>query len=383
MLDSPFQTAHRPTCARIDLAAFRRNLDFVRQRVGPKVKVVAVVKAHAYGHGMKVLAREALAWGADFLGVATVDEALELRETAGFSRTPILLLGPTMPTDADALVAASISTAVGTPELLKAMFQAGESRTIVPRIHLKIDTGMGRYGFAPHHHDSFLAFGKMPGALEGLMTHFSVSDGTSAEEIAYTNQQMDAFERVAAAVRSLGMTPILHAANSGGVLHHPRSFYDMVRPGMMLYGANPDPHGAEFPLHQVMTLATRIVAIHEHRAGDAISYGRTYRMPRDGRVAILPVGYGDGLPRILSNKMSVLLRGRRLAQSGRICMDQTMVDVTELPEAAVGDEVVLYGSQGGERIALEEVARLATTIPYEITCQVGRRVPREYSGSIA
>lgn len=368
----------RPTVATISLAAFRHNLDEIRRRVGAPRGIMAIVKANAYGHGMSAMAREAVKWGVQALGVATTDEALELRETQGCGEIPILVMGPTLPADAEVLLRNDISVAIGNIGLLREHLAAGRRLDMLPRLHVKIDTGMGRYGFRQDDLSFLDELKAMPQALEGVMTHFSVSDETDEESRAYTDQQSLRFAAVVREIHKVGLRPVIHASNSGGVLHHATAHFEMVRPGMILYGANPDPNGEALPLRQVMTLSTRIVSIHAHAKGDPISYGRTYRMQRDGRIGILPIGYGDGLPRSLGNRGYALVAGRRVPIRGRVCMDQTMIDLSESPGVQVGDEVVLYGSQGTEQISLEEVARLAGTIAYEITCQVGRRVPRAY-----
>ncbi len=371
--------AHRPTIAEIDLGAFRANLDRARSLVGPRVKIIAVVKADAYGHGMQACAREAVAWGAEMLAVATVDEALTLRETKGFSKTPVLLMGPSFPEDARDLARARISVAVGNSEVLEANLAECRRLGAPGRLHLKIDTGMGRYGFSPGETVEIICgLGRDAGHLEGLMTHYSASDSGKPVDCEYTQQQTRRLRIIASANRSVGLSFFTHAANSGAVLHHPDTHFDAVRPGVMLYGTHPDPAVFDETLRPVMSLKTRVISIHDHIAGDAISYGRTYCMPRDGRVGILPLGYGDGLPRSLGNRARVLIRGKRVPIIGRVCMDQVMIDLTDVKEAVVGDEVVLYGAQGSERIGIEEAARIAGTITYEITCQVGKRVPRRW-----
>jgi len=373
----PLSSGHRPTRAVVDCAAFASNLDFVRRKVGKAPAIMAVVKADGYGHGMMAMARTALRWGAQCIGVATVDEALCLRESDGFADVPIMLVGPSFPGDAEALQRARISVAVGNMALLESHLGMAEKLGAPPRIHLKFDTGMGRYGFHFEDASPLELIARTPSHLEGMMTHLSVSDESAADSVAYTNLQLDRFEALCDRARRAGLSFITHAANSGAVLHHPRAHYDLVRPGVMLYGSNPEPaDGPVEGLRQVMTLATRIVSIHDHAEGDCISYGRTYRMARPGRVGILPLGYGDGFPRSLGNKAQVIVRGRRVSIVGRVCMDQTMIDITDIPEARVGDAVVLYGYDGSERIPLEEVARHAGTITYEITCQLGKRVPR-------
>ncbi|MEQ8819480.1 MAG: alanine racemase [Sumerlaeia bacterium] len=379
----------RPTRATIDLSAIRHNLSTVRELSGPAARVFAVVKADAYGHGMLAVAREALAWGADALAVATPDEALCLRESPGIGEAEILIVGPTMPADAAELQCAGIAVAIGNRPLMEAHLAEGRRRNAAPKMHLHLDTGMGRFGFGPAEWDGALdAMAREAGAFAGLMTHFSVSDSGVPDDVEYTGKQIQDFAAVAALVRDRGPRPIVHAANSGAIIRHPAATFDAVRPGIMLYGAQPDPvhrvPGIE--LRQPMTLRTQVVSIHSHAERDSISYGRKYRMPRDGRIGLLPVGYGDGLPRAYGatgqgDGGRVLIGGRRVPIVGRVCMDQTLIDLTPFPDVAVGDEVVLYGAQGPEFVSTEEVAGIVGTIPYEITCQVGRRIPREWTGA--
>jgi len=371
--------AHRPTIAEIDLGAFRANLDRVSALVGPRVKVIAVVKADAYGHGMQACAREAVAWGAEMLAVATVDEALTIRETKGFSKTPILLMGPSFPDDARDLAKARICVGVGNAQVLEANLAECRRSGSPGRIHLKIDTGMGRYGFPPGEAIEIIGgLGRDAAHLEGLMSHYSVSDSGKPEDLDFTQQQTRRLRIIAEANRNMGLSFFTHAANSGAVLHHADAHFDAVRPGVMLYGTHPDPMVVDETLRPVMSLKSRVISIHNHSAGSPISYGRTYTMPRDGRVGILPIGYGDGYPRCMGNRARVLIHGRRVPVIGRVCMDQVMIDLTDVDRAAVGDEVVLYGAQGSERMGIEEVARIAGTITYEITCQIGKRVPRRW-----
>jgi alanine racemase len=238
---------------------------------------------------------------------------------------------------------------------------------------------MGRYGFAPGEAVEIIGgLGRDAAHLEGLMSHYSVSDSGKPADQEFTQQQTRRLRIIANANKSMGLSFFTHAANSGAVLHHPDAHFDAVRPGVMLYGTHPDPAVVDETLRQVMSLKTRVVSIHPHAAGDPIGYGRTYTMPHDGRVGLLPIGYGDGLPRSLGNRARVLIRGKRVPIIGRVCMDQVMIDLTGVDGVEVGEEVVLYGAQGSERIGIEEAASIAGTITYEITCQVGKRVPRRW-----
>jgi len=373
----PPSPGHRPSRAIIDLSAWRNNLAAAKARAN--ADVMAVVKSNAYGHGMIECARAAADLGVPALGVATADEALCLRETEGLGSIPILVMGPTKPEDADPLQRALISVAVGTEELLEAHLVVAEKFGLAPRLHLKINTGMNRYGFPAFRADVLERFRRIPEALEGIMTHYSVSDSKDPDDIAYTNNQRASYKEFCQKARSLGLQFQQHASNSGAVIHHPGESFDFVRPGIMLYGANPEPaDGPLDDLSPVLFLATEVAALYEYPAGTEVSYGRTYSMPKDGRIALLPIGYGDGVPRRLSNVGHVLIRGQRAPIAGRVCMDQILIDVTNIPEVSVGDEVVLVGRQGDGQITLEEIAMQVGSIPYEVTCQLTSRVPRVY-----
>jgi len=384
-VSSPF---HRPTCAVVHLAHIRSNLRAVQARVGAGRKVWAVVKANGYGHGMIPVAEACLEAGAYGLAVATTDEAIQVRDR--FPSPPILLLGPSLPTDAETLVAANVEVAVGDMAVAQALSAAGLRLKRQARAHLKIDTGMGRFGF-PAEEVATRApqLAALP-ALQwvGIFTHFAVSDSPTEDDTLYTLMQLEGLRRAARTfLQSFepksGNPPMLHACNSGGILQHPDAFLDAVRPGVMLYGHLPDPRcAATVPLLPGMTLKTRIVHLRDHPPGEALSYGRTYECPRQTRIGILPVGYGDGYNRLLSNRGEVVVLGRRAPIRGRVCMDQTLVDVTEIPGAGIGTEVVLFGGppgpDGRPPLPVQEVAGWLKTITYEVTCQVGSRVPRVY-----
>lgn len=372
-----FET-HRRTEAVIDCNAFRKNLSFAQAQC-PNARMIAVVKADAYGHGILQLAEEALRWGAPMLGVATADEALLLRNSEATKRAEILLMGPSFPESVEELLKARIHVSVGSLELLQAFCKAAEELQLAPRIHLKCETGMGRYGFQPEAVEQavdLLAARHLP--LEGIMTHYAVSDELDEADNDFTKQQTLRFQQICQQVQQVFPKAKSHAGNSGAVLLHPDDSFDFQRPGMMLYGAHPNPVAPRLPLAPVMTLQTQLISTHHHKPGTTISYGRTFAFPSGGTTGILPIGYGDGLPRRLSNNGEVLIRGKRFPIVGRVCMDQTMVDLSSCPEIAVGEACVLIGSQGAETIRLEEVSQRAETIPYEITCQIGRRVPRRY-----
>lgn len=376
----PFET-HRQTEALIDASAFRANLTFAQSLCG-KAQLMAVVKADAYGHGILPLAREALDWGAPFLAVATVDEALLLRETNATNKAKILVMGPTFPESAPDLIDNQISVAIGSLNLLSAWCNAAARREVKPLIHLKMDTGMGRYGLKPNELlEGLNMLNQERISLEGIMTHYAVSDELAPEHVEFTKKQTSLFQQLIFLTKKHHPAAIVHTGNSGAVLIHSTLAFDFQRPGMMLYGAHPNPAETCRELSPVMTLQTRVISTHTHDAGTTISYGRTFEFPQGGSTAILPIGYGDGLPRELSNNGDVLIRGERFPIVGRVCMDQIMIDISRQPDISVGEPCVLIGKQGHEEIRLEEMALRARTIPYEITCQIGRRIPRRIINS--
>ncbi|MDX2176869.1 MAG: alanine racemase [Candidatus Sumerlaeia bacterium] len=369
----------RPTAAVIDLAALWENLDFIRRTVGPRTGILAVVKADAYGHGMVPVARACLRWGVQGFAVGTADEALELRGTAGFESIPVLVMGPTDPTDARALQEAQVSVAGGTTEVVQAHVRMARRFGFPARIHLKLDTGMGRYGFDAESPAWFELARQHREHIEGVFTHFACAESAEQEDGAFTNWQRERFEAAVRRIYRLDIRPVYHAANSGAVLRHAHAHYELVRPGILMYGAEPSTGKmVNAPVRQVLKLASRLAAVHQRRSGSSISYGRTLVLERDTPVGLVPIGYGDGYPRAMSSRAQVLVGGRRARVLGRVCMDQILVDLSDIPEARPGDEVVLYGAQGTERISLEEAAEIAGTIPYELACHLSRRVPRIY-----
>lgn len=385
--------SRRPTKALIHLDNLQENLRRIRERIGPSARAWAVVKADAYGHGFAPVAQALLEAGAWGLALATVDEALEARER--FPQAPALLMGPSFPSDAPALVAAGVEVAVGSQEVLQALAAASRQLNRAALAHLKIDSGMGRFGQPAREIERHAHVWIAPRVeWRGVFTHFAVSDTDSPEDRDYTRGQLQAFLRAAGAFRRAlppgAPAPMLHACNSGGILQHPEAFLDAVRPGVMLYGHLPDPTcERSVALLPAMTFETRIAALRDHPEGASLSYGRTYRCPSPRRIALLPVGYADGYDRGLSNRGEVLICGRRAPVRGRVCMDQILVDVTDIPGAEVGDRVILFGGDGrgggGSEAApsVEEIARLLGTIPYEVTCRVSRRVPRVFESTPA
>lgn len=373
----------RPTCAEIDLRAIAANVRVACEFAGPATAVMAVVKADAYGHGAAPVARVALGAGATWLGVAVPDEGAALR-AAGL-RARILVLGPIAPEQAALVVEHDLDQCVSDPGQAEALNREAATRGRVQRLHLKVDTGMGRVGLPPRAvRAAAMRMAEFPAArLVGLMTHFADADGDDPE---FTREQIARFETVSRDLRAAGIAiPLRHAANSAGLIRHPGARLDLVRPGIMLYGCQPcaTRRPGDPALAPALRLRTAISQLTDLAAGASVSYGRTFVAPRDMRIATLPIGYADGLSRLLSGRGQALILGRRVPILGRICMDMTMADVTDLPGVRVGAEAVLIGRQGGEEITADEVAALTGTISYEVLCRVGPRVPRIYHGGNA
>jgi len=370
---------YRRSFVEIDLSAIAHNTRVIAEAMAP-ARVLAVVKADAYGHGAVPVARASLAAGAWGLAVATTDEALALRSVPEFAHVRILVMAPTLADEARALQAARLDVTIGNLELLRHHLEV--ARDLGPaRLHIQVDTGIGRDGFRFDDTSYLEAFAPADPSFAGFLCHFSVADGLTPDEEAFTRLQQERFEALRAQVLARGHRPLFHTGNSGAILRHRYVKGDLVRPGMMLYGV--DPAGTLNPpldLRPVLTLKSRLGSVRRIKAGDSVSYGRTWTATSHTTIGVVPLGYGDGFPRLFSNKGMVLVHGRRVPIRGRVCMDQFMVDLSEVPGARDGDEVVVYGSQGAERLALEEMAATAGTIPYELTCFLTNRVPRVFHG---
>ena len=365
------------TWAETDLDAIAFNVRAFKRHVGQAVEVIAVVKANAYGHGAVPVARAALEAGATRLGVHRAIEGVELRR-AGLA-APILVMGYTPPSGAAMMVQHDLTPSLITREFAEAVSaEAVRAGKEVP-LHVKVDTGMSRYGLMPGEVVGFArGLTALPGVkLEGLFTHFATAD---AADQTHVRHQLETFRQVLAALESAGIRiPLRHAANSAATMRLPEAHFDAVRPGIAMYGLDPsDEWPPVFEIRPALTLKSRVSRVRELPPGSGISYGRTFVTERPMRVALVPVGYGDGYHRILSNKSSVLIRGQRAPIRGRVCMDQFVVDVSGIPDVQQDDEVVLVGRQGEARIRAEEVARLAGTINYEVTTSLLPRVVRVY-----
>ncbi len=366
----------RPTLASVDLSRLQDNLRAVRRLVGPSVGILAAVKGDAYGHGAVPVARALEAAGCDWFGVALVEEGIRLRESG--ITAPILCLGGAGPGGAADAVAHRLTPVVYDLADAERIEQEAARRHEPYGVHLKVDTGMGRLGVPLPQWEGFLdrfaAFRWL--RVDGLCSHLGeAGEGTSSEE------QGRRFLVALQAARARGFRPsLLHLANSEGTVLHPRLRFDLVRPGLVLYGIHPGPATATLlAVEPVMTVTTQVLFVKDLPAGVGLSYDREYVTSRPSRIATLPVGYADGYPRALSNRAEVLVHGRRAPIRGTVCMDLTLVDVTDVPETVTaGEEVVLLGHQGAERITAEELARHAGTIPYEILCGFSERVPRRH-----
>jgi alanine racemase len=376
----------RPTVARINLAALQSNyrslVQYLKSEAGPVPGVIAVVKANAYGHGAGQVARALEDAGADLLACADIEEGHALRQ-AGV-RAPILVFGALSVSDLDGLFDCRLTPTISTPGAAQAVQAAAAKHKVKLRYHLKIDTGMNRLGFRFDNLKRTLPglFASANLELEAIYTHFATAD--DAESPLFGDQRAR-FDRATAELRSL--TPIsdpgvrdwyLHAANSAALLRDSRVWYDRVRPGLLLYGLVPPPLGSTLPLTPVMTLTSRVVAAKGVRAGEGVGYGVRFTAERPTTLAIVPAGYADGLDLRLAGRGFVLIRGRRAPIVGSVCMDMLAADVTGL-DVSPGDEVVIIGSQAGDRIDVREMAAQIGTIPYEILCRIGSRIERVYN----
>lgn len=371
---------HRPTWAEIDLAALGSNFRFIKNRIAPTVKIMAVVKANAYGHGAVECARKLASEGADWFGVALPEEGIELRDS-GVTQ-PILCLAGFWGGQASICIQHRLVPVVFRLDMIDLLDRAARDAGVIADVHLKIDTGMGRLGVR------FDEIGEFVGALkkfrnirvDGLMTHFAAADDPSCETL--TEDQIKRFEDVAKLVRGLGHEPsYVHSANSPGIFSHPESLGNMVRPGGVLYGLWRDilpPLHDELPLRPVMSVHSRIMLLKWVPPGETIGYGCTFEASRRSLIATVPIGYDDGYLRGLSNRAHIIIRGTYAPVVGRISMDLTLIDVTGVAGVELGDRVTLLGSDGKLNVTAEDLAKIAGTLSYEVTCGIGARVPRVF-----
>ena len=367
------------TWAEVDLDALAHNYERIRRHVGEKTKLLGVIKADAYGHGAVPVAKELEALGASYLAVSNIDECEEVRR--GGVTLPVLMLGFTPADQAERILELDMTQAVQSLDIAKAFSAAAVKCGKKMKVHIKLDTGMGRLGFLcdEEHFDEslqdILAALELPGLdVEGVFTHFCVADEEGEENVAFTRTQHERFLRMidAAEARSGFHFRLRHCCNAGGIVCYPEWAGDMVRCGIILYGSGS--LAEKMGMEPVMSLKTRVATVRDLAPGTSVSYGRTYFTERESRIAVLPIGYADGLHRTLSNRMEVLTPYGRAKQVGRICMDMCMIDVTDLPEVKSGDEVEIFG----KNVLCAEDAAACGTIPYELLCAVSKRVPRHY-----
>ena len=378
--ESTMNFTRRAVWAQIALDAASHNMRQIRKHVGPDVKIAAVVKANAYGHGSVELAKTFAENGADCFAVSSLDEAVELRRYAHIDKE-IFILGHTDARRTEELLTYDIEPAVF--NLKNAEFFSQEAQRLgkTLRVHIAVDTGMSRVGFQVNEFSvsEIKAIAALPNIeIRGMFTHFAVSD---IKDKTFTREQYGHFRWMCKRMEEEGIHIALrHCCNSAAALELPEYYCDMVRPGIIMYGCEPSPDVdiKPYDLRPVMSLRCCIAHVKLIDAGATVSYGRHYTAPSRRKIATLPVGYADGYSRILSGKVDVLYHGHRVPQVGAICMDQCMIDVSGEANVHAGDEVVLFGRQGDSFIPIEEIAAACGTINYEIMCNISRRVPRVY-----
>lgn len=368
------------TWAEIDLDKIAHNVQQVRRLVGKRTEIMAVVKADAYGHGVLETVKTMIDNGASRIAVSMLDEAIQLRQIG--IEIPILVLSHTNPKRVDELIHHNITQTVYSHDIAKALSAEAVRQGTKVKVHIKIDTGMTRVGFTPGYSavKDVVEIHKLPGIIvEGIFTHFATAD---ENDRSYTRHQAELFDIIINELNRIGiLIPIRHVSNSAGIINYPELSMELVRPGIMLYGVYPGPEidRTIISLKPAMTLKTSIAMIKTVEPNTSISYGRKFTTRRDTLIATIPVGYADGYSRLLSGKGRVLVNGQFAPVVGSICMDQCMVDITDIrEEVKVGDEVVLLGRQGDNEITADELADLIGTLSYEILCIIGKRVPRVY-----
>jgi len=364
------------TWVEVDLDRFAANLQAIRSAVGSSCELLLVAKADAYGHGAREMAAAAEREGVSQLGVATLHEGLQLR-LAGCT-LPIVSLSPLLTAEIDDAVAHGIDPTVADDEFARMLSEAARSAHRPVRFHVEIDTGMGRIGVREGDAEAFVTrVAALPGLrLASVYTHFPDAD---ADDLSFARGQLERFGTLVERLAARGLRPPrVHASNSAGTVNLPDARLDLVRVGLIAYGVHPPRDAAQLALAPVMSLRSRLVQVRDLPAGTPISYGRSFVTSRASRIGVVPIGYGHGYSWLLSNRGQMLVRGRRVPIVGRVTMDLTMVDLTDVPGVQAGDEVVLFGEQDGAALRVEEVAAWSETLAYEIMCTIGKRVARLY-----
>ncbi len=366
--------------AQVDISALRHNMQELRQIVGMRTNIMAIVKADAYGHGACEISKAAVSAGAEWLGVATLEEAIQLgKATPGAS---ICILSPIQRDEAEEVVFHRFIPIIGDFETALALSKAAHKLRSNVKVHIEVDTGMGRSGCLPEQASKLAdMINRLNGiTITGLMTHFPVPE----DDATITLHQFQTFLSIVKTVEATDtFLQHLHCASSAAILRYPETRLNMIRPGLLIYGIRPSvPGDVDSPnLKPMLTLKSQIVAIRSLSAGSSISYGRTHVLRTNSRLATIPVGYGDGYPRALGNKADVLISGKRCPILGRVCMDVMVVDVSHVIDASIGSEVVLIGAQANEKILAEDLARMVPTTEHDITTRLTSRVPRAYINS--
>jgi len=370
--------------AEINLDNIANNVKEVKKRVGEKVKVLAVVKADAYGHGAVDVSKTALYNGAEWLGTATCDEAFRLRNQGIF--VPILLLGYTPEARISQVIQNNLTQTIFSEEMANDFSKHAQKLNKEADVHIKIDTGMGRIGFPPNNETlkSIIKISKLPNLnITGIYTHFATAD---EKDKSFTAEQYKKFMYVAEnSEKELNKKLLKHVSNSGAILDLPELSLDMVREGIILYGLYPSKYvKRDLDIKPCMSIKTNVSYVKKVPKGVSIGYGRTYYTTRESVIATIPVGYADGYSRLLSNKAFVIIKGKKAPIVGNICMDQFMANVTDIDGVKAGDSVILMGEENGLSITADDIAEIERTISYEVLCGIGKRVPRSYikSGKI-
>lgn len=376
-ITSPVSSHLSPTTATIHLSALAHNLAELRRCITPGCEILAIVKADGYGHGSIMISETLAQLGITKFGVATIQEGVTLRE-AGLTGT-IIVLGGIFPWQLRDLLHYQLTPVISDAEIGHRLADELSPEQTPVSVHVKVDTGMRRLGFEPEALPDFLGSHLFQGplVLESLMTHLADADN---QDQTFTLQQLHQFRLAAEQLRGEGIViPCLHVANTAGIVSYPQSHFDMVRPGLLLYGYGPPhPSALSLSLKPALSLSTKVVQIRSVATGDSLSYNGVYRTTRPSRIGILPIGYAHGYNRLLSKEGHVLIKNRRVPIVGRICMDMTLIDLTDVPQAQVGDDVVLLGRQGQETISALDIANWQDSIPYEVLCSIGPRVNRVY-----
>ncbi len=371
--------AKKRTWAQVSVSAIQYNYGKMRQRIPENCKFMGVVKGNAYGHGGFQVAKMLQRYGCDYLAVACLDEAEDLRNNG--VTLPVLILCSTVPEFVGRVVDCGATQTINSLESAKEISRLLEKSGKTMKVHLKLETGMGRTGFNVKQGDvsEVVRALKLPGfEIEGVYTHFAMSDDSEGEE--YTRAQFKRFTEAVSKIEEEwgNKFAIKHCANSGVVVNYPEMYLDMIRPGIALYGIYPGAHEKGLKLTPAMELKTRIIDVHDIEPGDTVSYGCSFKADKKMRIAVLPIGYADGLHRVLSGKIEVIVGDKRCRQVGCICMDMCMVDVTNVENVSVGDIATIFGHERNEIIRVGDVAEKAGTISYEVLSSISHRVPRFY-----